>query len=186
MSDLPPIERPWDTGPKDTTPGTVDPVSGATWDGRNWVKDGLIWTGKEWLAPDVVARRAKVQNSWWQRGRNITLVVFGVFVAIIALVSVSVLNGSGSNSTRAADSDGDELGAWVVCQQEMSKRLRSPATAEYPSRREVRITQSDKTYSIRGWVDSQNGFGALVRTEFLCTAVATGGDNYRVSVSPQN
>lgn len=185
MSDMPPIERPWDSGAKKTEPGTVDPASGATWDGRNWVKDGLIWTGSEWITPEVAQRRAKTQGSWWQKGRNIALVVAGVFALVVAFVAVSVMTGPRS-SPGSTDTDGDELGAWVVCQQQMDKQLKAPATAEYPSSREVRISKSGSTYTIRGWVDSQNSFGALVRTDFICTAISTGGDNYRVSVSPQN
>jgi hypothetical protein len=189
MSDMPPIERPWDKGSKDTPHGTVDPGSGATWDGTHWVKDGQVWTGSTWTWPAAVAGQEKVERTWWRRNRNglaVVLVLGIVLVGAIVWITGGY-GGRGATSTAGGQPDqGDELGAWVVCQQQMDEMLKAPATAEYPSRSEVSIRKSGGTYTVRGWVDSQNGFGALVRTDFICTAISTGGDNYRVTVSPQN
>lgn len=48
--------------------------------------------------------------------------------------------------------------------------LKAPATAVFPSIKdsEVSVKREDNTqkYEVRGYVDSQNGFGALVRTNF--------------------
>ena len=52
-------------------------------------------------------------------------------------------------------------------------KLKAPATAKFPdctfdfSEYEVRATPDKNTYWISGYVDSQNGFGALVRSRYI-------------------
>lgn len=61
-----------------------------------------------------------------------------------------------------------------VAKDEVPKFLKSPATADFPYlETEVRIMGEGDlaVYNVRGAVDSQNGFGALVRTPWSCTLV---------------
>ena len=61
--------------------------------------------------------------------------------------------------------------AYSLCKQNVEKKLKAPATAEFEGVTSARISQSeDRTqWSVRMHVDSENGFGALVRTEIACT-----------------
>jgi hypothetical protein len=59
----------------------------------------------------------------------------------------------------------------VECERLVKSKLKSPSTAAFANAlvkaAEVRnYKNGNKDWS--GWVDSQNGFGAMVRTEFLC------------------
>ena len=64
------------------------------------------------------------------------------------------------------------------CINEISSKLKAPATAIFSSFSKTDIKQKIKTYPndgvlratwiVNGHVDSQNGFGALIRSNFSC------------------
>ena len=59
----------------------------------------------------------------------------------------------------------------VKCKNLVSSKLKSPSTAKFPGTFEqidglTNYTNGNKDWN--GWVDSQNSFGAMIRTEFLC------------------
>lgn len=63
----------------------------------------------------------------------------------------------------------DEYTAFAMSQEFVKGQLRAPATAKFPSTRAngVRITYlGDCTHQIVAYVDSQNGFGALLRNRY--------------------
>ena len=74
----------------------------------------------------------------------------------------------------------DPFLAYGMAQQFVSERLKAPATADYPS-----MASGDATvtplgqckFLVSSYVDSENGFGANVRTRFTATLTApeTGG-----------
>jgi hypothetical protein len=54
-------------------------------------------------------------------------------------------------------------------QQFVEEKLKSPSTAKFPtsSNQQVIISNvGNQTYAIISYVDSQNGFGAIIRTHF--------------------
>lgn len=73
-----------------------------------------------------------------------------------------------------ADEDLGRIAAWTYAGEFVKKRLKSPSTASfgsflggtYQDPLECVTAESDGVYHVLGWVDSQNGFGATVRTEF--------------------
>ena len=59
----------------------------------------------------------------------------------------------------------------------VEKMLKSPSTAEFPGviEKDKHITDlGEGKYKINSWVDSQNGFGATIRTNFSCTIIFEG------------
>ncbi len=54
----------------------------------------------------------------------------------------------------------------VACEDAVEQLLRAPATASFSST----ASGSDRVV-VDGYVDSENGFGALVRSDFQCTVV---------------
>jgi hypothetical protein len=75
--------------------------------------------------------------------------------------------------------------AKIACQSFVQQRLGAPATASfapYPSQTAVR--QSDGSFSVRGYVDAQNTFGANIRTTYECSVrQSTSGDWTLVSLN---
>ena len=72
-----------------------------------------------------------------------------------------------------------------MAQQFVKKRLRSPGTADFGSvfgdyqDPDERASVVDaKTFHVTGWVDSQNGFGAIIRTQWSCDVTFEGNDQW--------
>jgi len=62
-----------------------------------------------------------------------------------------------------------DLNASVMSHQFVTDRLKSPSTAEFSSQnQEIIIQKDDSTWVVTGHVDSQNGFGAMIRSSFIC------------------
>lgn len=65
--------------------------------------------------------------------------------------------------------------AFVQCQAFVKSRLKAPATAQFPSKPLTAVDAGANTYVITSTVDAQNGFGALLRNDWLCKTQYTGG-----------
>jgi Tfp pilus assembly protein PilX len=79
--------------------------------------------------------------------------------------------------------------AWRVAQRFVSERLKSPSTASFGSlfvqnhETCVKAIGNDQ-YNVRGWVDSQNAFGATVRVTFALTVTDEGRDKWTLDGEP--
>jgi hypothetical protein len=70
------------------------------------------------------------------------------------------------------------------CESAVKDRLRSPGSADFPFDGVFNVTATGpSTYRQVSYVDSQNGFGALIRTNFVCEATGAGEElsGYRVT-----
>lgn len=61
----------------------------------------------------------------------------------------------------------DDIEVCVMTQQFVTDNLKAPSTAKFPSCRNVIIHKLEaNTWIVNGYVDSQNGFGAMIRTKY--------------------
>lgn len=61
----------------------------------------------------------------------------------------------------------DTRDAWYYAQQFAKKDMLSPEKAKFPKYSEIRAKSIEKNkFQVRGYVDSQNAFGATVRLHF--------------------
>jgi hypothetical protein len=97
----------------------------------------------------------------------VTIPLAGLLIVAIAAILGNNLGGDGGS-----DSVGGSSGAEAICETFVKERLRAPATAEF-SGAAVDVVNRDE-YLVVGTVDSENGFGALVRTDYECTVRAAG------------
>lgn len=58
--------------------------------------------------------------------------------------------------------------AATACQELVSERLKSPATAQFPEPQVQERGAAGDAFLVTGEVDSQNGFGAMVRSSYSC------------------
>ena len=89
-------------------------------------------------------------------------------VGVVALVvSPSNHGATASRSGTTAASNVDVHGAWAYIQLFVEKRLKSPGSADFPfgGHRHVKSLGGGR-YSFDSYVDSQNSFGAKLRTHF--------------------
>lgn len=61
----------------------------------------------------------------------------------------------------------DELNKYqYLCQEKVKEVLKSPSTAKFPNYTEWGFMQEKDIFTVQGYVDAQNGFGAEVRSTF--------------------
>jgi hypothetical protein len=66
----------------------------------------------------------------------------------------------------ANEREPDKMGAFYYAEQAVEGHLKAPSTAEFSSYNPANITQASDTFYVKSYVDSQNGFGAMVRSNF--------------------
>lgn len=84
-------------------------------------------------------------------------------------------SGSGAADDQEASADATPFMAFVQCQAFVRNNLKAPATAQFPSKPLSAIAAADKTFVVTSTVDAQNGFGALLRNDWICKTQYTGG-----------
>jgi hypothetical protein len=120
------------------------------------------------LAPEHPTPATNSARRQWK----IVAVVLGAILLLAAAVTAAAYANRPSMNDKAGG----------ACRNEVLQRLKSPATATFgplsaglESPEGVRDPSAPETrYLVVGSVDSQNGFGALVRTEFVCVMTVTG------------
>ncbi|MEO8096386.1 MAG: hypothetical protein ABI811_01705 [Acidobacteriota bacterium] len=70
---------------------------------------------------------------------------------------------------------GDASSATVMARQFVEKRLKSPATAKFS---EESAVLHESVWFVKGAVDSQNSFGAMLRLIYLCRVRHAEGDTW--------
>lgn len=105
--------------------------------------------------------------------RNIKTIIYLVLICISFIIFNSIFSDSGStengndSTTQRTNSD-DKIYAYLMSQKFVERKLVAPATAKFPSFYEVSIEKiDDNTYKFNGYVDAQNSFGALLRTNYM-------------------
>ena len=85
----------------------------------------------------------------------IKLLPLGVALAVAACGDVSVAP--------------TNRGACLAAQEMIRERLVSPATAKFQPCRDQQVTHSGTEWRVTGYVDSQNRFGATIRSSYTAT-----------------
>jgi hypothetical protein len=86
---------------------------------------------------------------------------------LAAAVGLGLLNSSLQSNP---DRGNNEFAAAIACEDVVEKQLKSPASAEFSS-----VATGGGPWTVQGTVDSQNSFGALVRTTYECTVTIVDG-----------
>ena len=80
----------------------------------------------------------------------------------------------------AAPREFSQFTAEIFCEDKVREMLKSPSTADFPDTTATR--EQGGAFDVRGVVDSQNSFGATVRSTFGCTVTPINADQARVTV----
>lgn len=113
----------------------------------------------------------------WPRGE--------LFWGVLVVVMVAALFAEGqdrapqSNAQQSTTAPGgSNIGAITACEGYVADRLKAPATAKFSGWLDsTTAVLKDGTIAVRGTVDAQNGFGALIRNDWVC-AVRQSGSGY--------
>ena len=95
-------------------------------------------------------------------------------ISIAVLCGVCFLFGAFINGKGGTDIDyGRE--SFVQCMVYVKSMLKSPASADFPASSSANIQElENKVFEVRSYVDAQNSFGAVIRTDFYCKVQYTG------------
>lgn len=104
----------------------------------------------------------------------------GALFCVIVLVAIIYGCTSGEDKPPAAPkvATAEELQSYaaVYCRNIVESSLKAPKTAEFPWG--LSAVFSDGAYVVNSYVDSQNSFGALIRTHYRCELEHSGTDPY--------
>ena len=76
----------------------------------------------------------------------------------------------------------DKFDAFVIAENAVKDKLKSPSTAQFCTTTEATIGRNDNTWTVKGWVDAQNGYGAVVRENFVVTFTFASENTYSVAL----
>jgi hypothetical protein len=168
--------------------GLILPQQFLSYDGINWFVAGAIWEQLVGFvaAPPVlnanlpqtfsspssysidVQQLSRSNNPKPSSASNpIVSGCAAIFIFAMLLASIRSCGGG------AADTTDRKTEAWVMAQQFVKDYLKSPRTADFggfsdfqsPDRCVTELANGE--YVVSGWVDAQNGFGAVVRSNFV-------------------
>lgn len=96
--------------------------------------------------------------------RSVERLILGVVVvALMAGLGVLVVGGM---AARQGVTNAD---ATHACRDVVESRLRAPSTASWAWLDDEKVARAaDGTFTVRSYVDAQNGFGAQIRTRYTC------------------
>lgn len=97
----------------------------------------------------------KMPNGW-------TIFLIVVWVLIIGLCTTMYKTSDTDSNVKT------EFDALVNSRQFIEKALVSPATAEFDNSTKGTYRVEGNTFRVKSFVDSQNAFGAMIRTHYSC------------------
>ena len=104
------------------------------------------------------------QRSWMRRHPILTL--FGGFFLLVFIIIIASTSGDTSTDIAQEDNSPSDIEVCVQAQMMVESLLKSPSTADHPACMYGSLSKEGDTYTFGSYVDSQNGFGAMMRTNY--------------------
>jgi len=100
----------------------------------------------------------------------------GCLGAVVLLLAAGALINMFS-STRGGSRPSDHSSmAFIQCKDFVKRRLKAPASADFPFLDYTSVNTGNETYAVRSYVDAQNAFGAKIRSNWTCQIQFRGGE----------
>jgi len=96
------------------------------------------------------------------KGKTAFIITFSLIGASLIMVIVSIA----LTPEIPWENRDNSASAYYMILEFVKDSLKAPSTAEFPNIRDIVITKKEFTYSISGYVDAQNSFGAMIRTRY--------------------
>lgn len=104
------------------------------------------------------------------------LITFLVFAVPILIIGILAETDDDSQKSTVANKDRSNM-ANIQCQNFVKANLKSPATADFPWFDFKYWNKPEQIYIIKSYVDSQNSFGAILRSTWHCKIQYNKGDD---------
>lgn len=122
------------------------------------------------------SRQAEQRRQAAQRS-TLTNIAIGGALCLVFLLVVWIFSNKSPSAPR--DTCNDRISAITMAEQFVEKSLKAPRTAEFCKIREFQTNKSNGNWTVSGHVDSQNSFGAMVRTQFT-VEMSCNGETWRL------
>lgn len=111
------------------------------------------------------------------------IIVFVVFFLIVVVMAVCSDDPDAKVEIAPKDRRMDKVQAGMMAQEVIKKQLKSPSTADFVGLLQDGVSNiNDTTFLVVKQVDSENSFGAMLRTSFMCQVnYYPTTDTYRVT-----
>lgn len=123
---------------------------------------------------EIPLKAKKCQHCGTKQKEKIGLGHLLVIGFIIVTFIIIIFNSGGSTSTPQTQSI-DGLETFIISQSYVKLALKSPASAKFPTFEYSASDFGGGKWEVVSYVDSQNSFGALIRTNWIMLLTHTGG-----------
>lgn len=121
----------------------------------------------------------KKRKQWHEM--NTAEKISGIIVLIISALFFMWIFGVFDNSVIKENRRSDSISS-ICAQKEVSMKLKSPSTAKFSIMNEE-ILKNENQYRVLGYVDSENAFGAMIRTSYACDVEVTDTETFECNTS---
>jgi hypothetical protein len=137
--------------------------------------DGTQWTEHRAPVPAVPAAPVAIQGNTAPIPKRPMSGSMKFLIATPFLILVAGFLGY-LNSNAAADPDrnNNDITAVYACEKAVAENLKAPATAKFSSQ----AGGGNPIWTVTGYVDAENSFGALIRSAYACEVTITGGSSH--------
>jgi len=100
-------------------------------------------------------------------------------IITIVIITIFLLAGCTTTQTHYPISEQEQM--YNAAKKEVLTQLKAPSTATFPdydTATYTQTTQDKNTWIIQSYVDAQNGFGAMIRSSFICKVQKLSGNYY--------
>lgn len=97
--------------------------------------------------------------------RGTKFFLFGVLPFIIFVI-LSLIFGKKSVTQTKVETGQDDVEIYSMSQLFVERALKAPSTAEFPTTSHANITKEGNIYKVSCFVDAQNSFGAMIRSNY--------------------
>lgn len=111
----------------------------------------------------------------------------GILIAVlliggmVALAVTVIFAEKTFDETEKDDYGNTTADVWSAAKDTVSSKLKAPSTAKFCTRSEATIERSNNRWTVSGWVDAQNSFGATIRNDFTVVIVYSGHGSYTIN-----
>ncbi len=118
---------------------------------------------------------ANVDNSGCTKGCLVSVVI--AFILIVLAFGCMAFSGNSSDSETS-----QRIAAITAAKMAVENQLKSPSTADFCSQSEMTISNVGSSWTVSGYVDAENSFGATVREYWTVTMTLSGDTAKNISV----
>lgn len=115
-----------------------------------------------------------------------TALVVCTLLGLLLFIIIAAVNPDSPRGSASDPGAADRKSAWYAARELIRRGLLSPSTADFPNYLDPdpahgvrRITDIPATFHVWGWVDSQNRFGAKIRTDWEGVLERNNSDNWQ-------